>query len=171
LITSVNLQDAQPPEQVQGAFEDAIKAREDKERFINEAQAYANGVIPVARGEAARKIQQAEGYKSRVVSKAEGDASRFSQLWTAYKSAPEITRKRLYIETLEDVLSSTRTVLVDVQGGNNLLYLPLDKLTEKSSASQETMENITNINSQPVTSGSPKQIPRASSRGRDERRR
>jgi membrane protease subunit HflK len=126
------LQDAQPPEQVQGAFEDAIKAREDKQRLINEAQGYYNDVIPRARGAGARQLQGAEAYLARVVAQAEGEASRFSQLRTEYKKAPEVTRKRLYIETMESVLSQTNTVMVDVKGGNNLLYLPLDKLTQSN---------------------------------------
>ena len=171
LISSVNLQDAQPPEPVQGAFEDAIKAREDKERFINEAQAYSKGVIPVARGEGARKIQQAEGYKSRVVSRAEGKTSRFTQLLSAYKKAPEITRKRIYIEAMEDVLSNTTTVMVDVKGSNNLLYLPLDKLTSKASASTSKSNVVHSSSKQPVQTGSSKQTTRTSSRGRDVRRR
>jgi membrane protease subunit HflK len=131
LITSVNLQDAQPPEQVQGAFEDAIKAREDKQRLINEAQGYYRDIIPRARGAASRQTQGAEGYKARVVARAEGKASRFSQLLTEYKKAPEVTRKRLYLESMETVLGDTNTIMVDVKGGNNLLYLPLDKLTQQ----------------------------------------
>lgn len=129
VITSVNLQDAQPPEQVQGAFEDAIKAREDKQRLINEAEGYSNDVIPKARGAAARKVQEGEGYKSRVISAAEGEASRFSKLFGEYSKAPDVTRQRLYIEAMEDVLGKTNTVLVDVKGGNNVMYLPLDKMT------------------------------------------
>lgn len=131
LITSVNLQDAQPPEQVQGAFEDAIKAREDKQRLINEAEGYSNDVIPKARGAAARKIQEGEGYKSRVISTAEGDVSRFSQLLTEYTKAPEITRQRLYIQAMEEVLGKTNTIMVDVKGGNNIMYLPLDKIARQ----------------------------------------
>ena len=138
-ITSVNLQDAQPPEQVQGAFEDAIKAREDKQRLINEAQGYSRDVIPRARGAASRQIQGAEGYKARVVARSEGEASRFSQLLTEYKKAPEVTRKRLYIESMESVLANTNNVMVDVKGGNNLLYLPLDKLVQRQSTTTDAM--------------------------------
>jgi membrane protease subunit HflK len=127
-ITSVNLQDAQPPEQVQNAFADAIKAREDEQRLINEAEAYANDVVPRARGAAARKIQEAEGYKEQVIAQAEGEASRFSQLVAEYNKAPEVTRKRLYIESMETVLSGTNTLMVDVKSNNNMLYLPLDKM-------------------------------------------
>ncbi len=136
-VTSVNLQDAQPPEQVQGAFEDAIKAREDEQRLKNEAEAYSNEVIPKARGAAARLTQQAEGYKAKTVAEAEGNASRFSQLLTEYEKAPEVTRKRLYIDAMEGVLSNSEKVLVDVKNGNNLMYLPLDKLSN-SSARQVT---------------------------------
>jgi membrane protease subunit HflK len=137
-ITSVNLQDAQPPEQVQGAFEDAIKAREDKQRLINEAQGYYNDVIPKARGAASRQTQGAEAYKARVVAQSEGESSRFSQLLTEYRRAPEVTRKRLYIEAMESVYARTNTIMVDVKGGNNLLYLPLDKLTQRQPVANTT---------------------------------
>jgi membrane protease subunit HflK len=129
LVTSVNLQDAQPPEQVQNSFEDAIKAREDEQRLINEAEAYSNDVVPKARGAAARKIQEAEGYKEQVIAQAQGETSRFSKLLAEYVKAPDVTRKRLYIESMETVLTETNKVLVDVKAGNNLLYLPLDKMT------------------------------------------
>ncbi|PKM37522.1 MAG: FtsH protease activity modulator HflK [Gammaproteobacteria bacterium HGW-Gammaproteobacteria-10] len=131
-ITSVNLQDAQPPEQVQGAFEDAIKAREDQQRLINEAEAYSNDVIPKARGAAARKLQEAEGYKQQVIARAEGEASRFLALLGEYKKAPEVTRKRLYIESVQSVLTHSNTVFLDVKSGNNLMYLPLDKIIKQS---------------------------------------
>ncbi|HBA67190.1 MAG TPA: FtsH protease activity modulator HflK [Methylococcaceae bacterium] len=131
-ITSVNLQDAQPPEQVQGAFEDAIKAREDQQRLINEAEAYSNDVIPKARGAAARKLQEAEGYKQQVIARAEGETSRFLALLGEYKKAPEVTRKRLYIESVQSVLTHSNTVFLDVKSGNNLMYLPLDKLIKQS---------------------------------------
>ena len=144
LITSVNLQDAQPPEQVQGAFEDAIKAREDEQRYINKAIGYAKEVVPVARGAAARKIQEAEGYKERVIARANGEVSRFSQLLKEYKKAPEVTRKRMYLESMEDVLSKTSTVMVDVKGGNNMLYLPLDKIANRSA---ETSSSNTGVES------------------------
>lgn len=131
-ITSVNLQDAQPPEQVQGAFEDAIKAREDQQRLINEAEAYSNDVIPKARGAAARKLQEAEGYKQQVIARAEGETSRFLALLGEYKKAPEVTRERLYIESVQSVLTHSNTVFLDVKSANNLLYLPLDKLIRQS---------------------------------------
>ncbi len=136
-VTSVNLQDAQPPEQVQNAFEDAIKAREDEQRLINEAEAYSNDVVPKARGSAARKIQEAEGYKEQVIARAEGESNRFSKLLAEYTKAPDVTRKRLYIESIEDVLSEANTVMIDVKGGNNMLYLPLDKIIHQPSEQQE----------------------------------
>jgi len=136
LVTSVNLQDAQPPEQVQEAFLDAIRAREDQDRLINEAEAYANEVIPKARGGAARITEDANAYKAKIIATAEGDASRFSQILQEYQKAPEVTRKRMYLETLETVLGSTSKVLVDVDKGSNLLYLPLDKLTQRPAPEQ-----------------------------------
>jgi len=134
-VTSFNLQDAQPPEQVQNSFEDAIKAREDEQRLINEAEAYSNDVVPRARGAAARKIQEAEGYKEQVIAQAQGETSRFSQLLAEYIKAPEVTRKRLYIESMESVMAGTNTVMVDVKSGNNLLYLPLDKMMQHQPSS------------------------------------
>jgi protease FtsH subunit HflK len=117
IITDVNLQDAQPPEQVQAAFEDAIKAREDKERYINEAEAYRNDVVPKARGAASRKIQEAEGYKLRVIAESEGETVRFTKLLAEYKKAPDVTRKRLYLDAMESVLSNTDTVMIDLKKG------------------------------------------------------
>ncbi len=168
-VTSVNLQDAQPPEQVQSAFEDAIKAREDKQRFINEAETYANDVVPKARGAAARIIQEAEGYESRIISAAKGDVSRFTQILKEYKKAPDVTRKRIYLDTMEAVMGGTDTVMVDVKGSNNLLYLPLDKLSEKT-----VLKNrYTNAHSSRTsTTSQPYNViknTRTSSRGRTER--
>jgi modulator of FtsH protease HflK len=141
-ITSVNLQDAQPPEQVQSAFEDAIKAREDKQRLINEAEAYANDVVPKARGAAARKIQEAEGYKEQVIAQATGEVSRFSQLLGEYKKAPDVTRQRIYLESMESVLSKANTVMVDVKN-NNILSLPFDKMIQKSVMTEtDTQEGV-----------------------------
>ncbi|MDS4071228.1 MAG: FtsH protease activity modulator HflK [Candidatus Competibacter sp.] len=134
-ITNVVLQDAQPPEEVQDAFADAIKAREDEQRQKNEAEAYANEVIPRARGQAARRLQEASAYKEQVIAQAQGETSRFEQLLAAYRKAPEVTRERLYLETLETVLSRASKVLVDVKGTNNLLYLPLDRLLKSGEGS------------------------------------
>lgn len=168
VITDVNLQDAQPPDQVQAAFEDAIKAREDKERYINEAEAYRNDVVPKARGAAARRIQEAEGYKLRVIAESEGEAARFTKLLVEYKKAPEVTRNRLYLEAMEAVLSATDTVMVDIQGGNNLVYLPLDRLgrgsNRSSNSSTRTRTNTTSPDLQEASRSS-----RPSSRSRDTR--
>ena len=128
MVSSVNMQSAQPPREVKAAFDDAIKAREDEQRLKNEAEAYANDIIPKARGAAARMLEEASAYKERVVAQAEGEANRFLALLGEYKRAPEVTRERLYLESVEAVLSKTSKVMVDVENGNNLLYLPLDRL-------------------------------------------
>lgn len=127
-ITTAKMQKAQPPEQVKAAFDDAVKAREDEQRFKNEAQAYANDILPRARGKAARLVQEGEGYKVSVIARAEGDARRFTQIATEFAKAPEVTRERLYLETMEEVLSNSTKVFIDQKGGNNILYLPLDKI-------------------------------------------
>jgi membrane protease subunit HflK len=150
-ISTVTIQNAQPPEQVQAAFDDAVKAAQDRERQKNEGQAYANDVIPRARGAASRLMQEADGYKARVIANAEGDASRFKQVLFEYAKAPAVTRERIYIETLQQVLSSTNKIVMDYRGSGNLLYLPLDKLMQsggsatpsESQASQRPMQEPT----------------------------
>jgi membrane protease subunit HflK len=132
-ISKVTMQNAQPPEQVQAAFDDAVKAGQDKQRQRNEGEAYANNVIPRARGNAARILEEAEGYKQRVIASSTGDASRFKQILTEYSKAPRVTRERLYLDMMQEVLSNTNKILIDQKNSNNLLYLPLDKLIEKSS--------------------------------------
>jgi membrane protease subunit HflK len=127
-VLTVNMGEAQPPEEVQDAFDDAIKAREDEQRIINEANAYRNGVVPQARGDAQGLLEKAEAYKTRVTKSAEGETSRFNQLLTEYQRAPEVTRERLYIDTLESVMSRSPKVMIDIQNGNNLMFLPLDQL-------------------------------------------
>jgi len=130
-ISKVNLQNAQPPEQVQAAFDDAVKAGQDRERLKNEGQAYANDVIPKARGVAARLHEEALGYQKRVVANAEGEASRFKEVLAQYSKSPQVTRERLYQDAMQQVLSNSTKVLVDEKGGgNNLIYLPLDKLMQ-----------------------------------------
>jgi membrane protease subunit HflK len=133
-VSTVTIQAAQPPEQVQAAFDDAVKAGQDRERQKNEGQGYANDVIPRARGAASRLQQEAEGYKQRVIANAEGDASRFKQVLTEYAKAPGVTRERIYIETLQQVLSSTNKIILDYRGSGNLLYLPLDKLMKEAAS-------------------------------------
>ena len=127
-ITSVTMQNAQPPEQVQAAFDDAVKAKQDLERQKNEGQAYANDIIPKARGTASRLIAEANGYKAAIENEAKGNASRFDQILTEYSRAPEVTRNRLFLETQEKIMSSVSKVIVDQKGSNSLLYLPLDKI-------------------------------------------
>jgi modulator of FtsH protease HflK len=128
-ISKVTMQNAQPPDQVQAAFADVVKAAQDRDRQKNEGEAYANDVIPRAQGAAARLTQEAEGYRQRVIERAEGDASRFRQIAVEYNKAPGVTRERLYLEAIQDIMSNTSKVLIDQKGsGSNLLYLPLDKL-------------------------------------------
>jgi modulator of FtsH protease HflK len=127
-VVRVTMQNAQPPEQVQGAFDEAVKAGQDRERQKNEGQAYSNDVVPKARGNAARLLEEAAGYAGRIVAEAEGNATRFKQVLAEYSKAPGVTRDRLYLDMMQSVLSSTSKVLLDQKGSNNLLYLPLDKL-------------------------------------------
>jgi membrane protease subunit HflK len=131
-ISKVTMQNAQPPEQVQASFDDAVKAGQDRERQKNEGQAYANDVVPKAKGMAARLTQEAEGYRARVIEQSEGDASRFRQIVTEYNRAPRVTRDRLYIEAMQQIMSNTTKVLIDQKGGNSLIYLPLDKIMQMS---------------------------------------
>ncbi len=132
VVTSVNMQPAKPPEAVKAAFDDAIKAREDKERQENEAQAYANEVVPKARGAAARRLADANAYRDQRIAEAEGEANRFSAVLSAYEKAPDVTRERLYLETVETVMADTGKVILDVKNGNNLTYLPIDRILENT---------------------------------------
>lgn len=142
-IVDVTIQQAQPPEQVQAAFEDANKAAQDRERLINEGRAYANDVIPKARGTVGRLQQEAEGYKQRVIAAAEGDASRFKQVLTEYSKAPQVTRDRLYLETMQQIFAGTNKVYVDSRSNGNMLYLPLDKLIQQSGAAEGARQPAT----------------------------
>jgi len=130
LISAVAIQNAQPPDQVQEAFNDASKAVQDRQRQINEGEAYANDVVPRARGDAARLIQEADGYSVRVVETAEGDASRFRQVLAEYAKAPGVTRERMYLDTMQQIFSSTTKLMVDTHNNSQLLYLPLDRLLQ-----------------------------------------
>ncbi len=132
LVSKVTMQNAQPPEQVQAAFDDAVKAGQDRERQKNEGQAYANDVVPKAKGAAARLMQEADGYKQSVIANAEGDASRFKQVLVEYEKAPGVTRERMYIDMMQQIMASSSKVLVDQKGSNSLLYLPLDKLIQST---------------------------------------
>ncbi|HET7688561.1 MAG TPA: FtsH protease activity modulator HflK [Candidatus Macondimonas sp.] len=154
-VTSVNLQDAQPPEQVQSAFEDAIKAREDKQRIINEAYAYANAILPRARGASARQLEEAQAYRERRVAEAQGESDRFLALAGEYRQAPEVTRRRLYLETMERVLGANPKVVVEAGNGNNVMYLPLDRWLKEAPAPRVGVP----------PEGAPPAVPEPSARG------
>lgn len=128
LVTQVNVENAQPPNAVQSAFDDVIRAREDEQRAQNQALAYANRVVPEARGEAQRIIEQANAYRDQVIARAEGEADRFELLLSEYQASPEVMRERLYIDAMQDVLNATSKVLVDIEGGNNMMFIPLDRM-------------------------------------------
>lgn len=135
MVRQVNIDETAPPDAVLAAFDDVIRAREDEVRFRNEADAYANQIIPEARGEAQRYIEEAQGYKARVIAQSEGEADRFNKLYVEYRLAPVVTRERMYLDTMEAVMSNSTKILIDVEGGGNLLYLPLDKLMQQSQGS------------------------------------
>jgi len=146
-VQTVNILEAQPPEQVQDAFSDAIRAREDEQRYINEAEAYRNEIIPLARGKAVQIIEEAKAYRVKLIKSAEGEALRFSKLYEEYRKSPEVTRERLYIESVESVLGNSTKIMIDVDGGNNLLYLPLDKILEPRMQNSSNMGNSGNSGS------------------------
>lgn len=156
-ITNVTMQGVQPPEQVQAAFDDAVKAGQDKERQKNEGQAYANEVIPKARGEASRLLQEAEGYQSRVVANAEGNASRFKQVLVEYQKAPAVTRDRMYLETMQQIFSNTSKLMMDTKSGNNMIYLPLDKIISQQDAT--TAKSVGSTSQNASVAALPEQIP------------
>jgi membrane protease subunit HflK len=156
-VTNVTMQGVQPPEQVQAAFDDAVKAGQDLERQKNEGQAYANDVIPKARGAAARLLENSQAYQAGVIANAEGNASRFKQVLDEYQKAPAVTRDRMYLETMQQIFTSTTKLMVDTKNGNNLIYLPLDKLIgqtiapDPSTTTQKTVgmppaQEVTNAN-------------------------
>ncbi len=163
-VVDVTIQQAQPPEQVQSAFEDANKAAQDKERSINEGRAYANDVIPKAKGSAARLLLEAEGYKQRIILSAEGDANRFNQVLTEYSKAPQVTRDRMYLETMQQIYANTTKVYVDSKAGSNLLYLPLDKLMQQTGSTPNAPVTIEGARSAP-----PPEAPRADPKTDDRR--
>ena len=137
LVRKINIQEAKPPAEVKAAYDDVIKAREDQERLVNEAQSYANGIIPEARGKAQRMIEEALAYREQVVAESQGETRRFEALLKEYQKAPEVTRQRLYLDSVQQVMTRSSKVLVDVEGGNNMLYLPLDKIVEKGAAASQ----------------------------------
>ncbi len=143
LVSKVTVDETKPPTQVQAAFDDVIKAREDEERVKSEAQAYANGIVPEARGGAQRVLEEAQAYREQVIAKAEGETQRFIKLLDEYLKSPGVTRERLYVEAVQNLLSNNSKVMVDVPGGNNLLYLPLDKLAAPGTSSGAGVRQVT----------------------------
>lgn len=144
LVSSVTVQGVQPPEQVQAAFDDAVKAGQDRERLKNDGQAYANDVIPRARGNAARLLEEANGYRERVVAQSEGDSARFKAILTEYQKAPKVTKDRLYLDAMQEIYTNVTKVIVDTKSNSQLLYLPLDKLIEKTGPSSQETSNASN---------------------------
>jgi membrane protease subunit HflK len=167
-VITVNFVDAQPPEDVQNAFEDAIKAREDEQRLKNEAEAYANEVVPKARGAAARLTEESEAYKQKLIAKAQGEAGRFKQLLTEYEKAPEVTRERLYLDTIESVLGKTNTLMLDVKGGNNVIYLPIDRL-HRTAVPTDTVKEAESLQAPQDILDNAAKSTRATIRGREAR--
>ncbi|MEO8740525.1 MAG: FtsH protease activity modulator HflK [Casimicrobiaceae bacterium] len=165
-IQKVTLQNTQPPEQVQAAFDDAVKASQDRERQKNEGQAYANDVVPRARGTAARLLQEADGYLASVVQKAEGDASRFKQILVEYLKAPVVTRDRLYLDMMQSVLGSSSKVLIDQKAGSSLLYLPLDQLLRQGAAAVPSVADATRPTTPPADAAVQVESSRSLSRDR-----
>jgi membrane protease subunit HflK len=147
-VIKVNILKAKPPEAVKDAFDDVTQAREDEVRLINEAEAYRNEVLPKARGAAARLREEADAYNKEVTARAEGEADRFTQLLNEYEQAPRVTRDRLYLDMMESVLGKSSKVLVDIEGNNNLLYLPLDKLMSRSTAAGGLSDSLNNLTQQ-----------------------
>jgi membrane protease subunit HflK len=149
-VTDVNFKDARPPEEVKAAFDDAIAAQEDEQRFIREAEAYAREIEPRARGQVRRMEEEALAYKERVILESRGEVARFEELLPQYTAAPQVTRQRIYLETMEQVYSNTSKIMVDTEGGNNMMYLPLDKMLERQQgtgpapASRNTIEGLRN---------------------------
>jgi membrane protease subunit HflK len=160
------MDEAQDPDEVQASVQDVVKAREDRERAVADAYTYRNQIIPRARGQAVRQIQNAEGYRSRIVADAEGESRRFSQILTEYQNAPAVTRERIYLETLEGILANSTKILVDTEGGNNLLYLPLDQLIQRRETESANASVTTSSSLGPVESPAPVRTPATQSGSR-----
>ena len=150
-IVAATIRESRPPEAVKEAFDDVVKAREDEVRLRNQAETYANEVVPIARGEAKRALEDAQGYKQKVISEAEGEASRFDQLLIEYKKSPEVTRKRLYLDAVQSVMNNSTKVMIDVKEGNNILYLPLDQIAAASLRSQNDLNQSSATSTSPTT--------------------
>lgn len=172
-VTNVTMQGVQPPEQVQAAFDDAVKAGQDRERLKNEGQAYANDVVPKARGAASRLAQESEGYRARIIANAEGEAARFKQVLVEYQKAPAVTRDRMYLDVMQQIFSNTTKLMVDSRSSNNLMYLPLDKLISQSAADAGSRSSSPAPSTAPTPTVEPAptvELPRATdARGRESR--
>jgi modulator of FtsH protease HflK len=166
-VVGINLQQdgVRPPEQVQAAFDDVLKAGQERERAKNEAQAYANDVIPRARGAASRLTEEAEGYRARIIAQAEGDANRFSSVLTEYQKAPQVTRDRMYVDTMQQIYGNVTKVLVDSKSGSNLLYLPLDKIMQMTG--QPATASTSGSSAAPAAAPVPQRVPDSSARSRE----
>jgi len=151
-LSKVNVEDTKAPSEVQASFDNVSKAREDEERVKNEAQTYVNQVVPEARGKSLRMLEEAKGYRDQTISKAEGEAARFKKLLAEYKKAPTVTRERLYLDTMQQVMQTNTKVMIDVKGGNNMLYLPLDKLTQNALPAEPGSVSGSNTNNASATS-------------------
>lgn len=160
LVDSVNMKHAKPPDEVKAAFDDAIKSREDYVRLINEAEAYRNEIVPTARGAAARQLEEANAYREQVIAESQGETARFLKVLTEYEKAPAVTRERLYIETVESVLANTSKVLLDVEGSNNLMYLPIGEIMKNS------MQSVPSSRSDEVSTSVPEPLTAQSDRDR-----
>lgn len=166
-VVDINLLPARPPEAVKDSFDDAISAQEDEERFIREAEAYAREVEPLARGQVRRMLQEAQAYREQIILEAQGEVARFEELLPQYQNAPEVTRQRIYLDTLQELYAKTPKVLVDVEGGNNMMYLPLEKLLEKQGRNTNTFSPTRipeNASGGSASSGTETQSTRSSNR-------
>ncbi len=172
-ISTVNLQNVQPPEQVQGSFDDAVRAKQDKERLKNDGESYANDIVPKSRGLAARLLEEANGHKQRVIANAQGDAARFTSVVAEYEKAPQVTRERIYLDTIQQVMQNTSKIVVDQKGGQNLLYLPLDKIMQMSSPqtaqNQDPVAKTVTLTDPPATPAPDPTAARRDLRSRDGR--
>ena len=160
LVSAVAIQNVQPPEQVQAAFDDAVKAGQDRERQINEGEAYRNQVVPLSRGQASRMIEQAEGYRAKVIGDAQGNTSRFLSILTQYQRSPGVQRERMYLETMQDMFARSSKVFIDTQASNSMLYLPLDRIMQQTATARDpsTFMGTTGVNS-PAPTGSSQTSP------------
>lgn len=155
LVSAVAIQNVQPPEQVQAAFDDAVKAGQDRERQINEGEAYRNQVVPLARGQASRMLEQAEGYRAKVIGDAQGNTARFLSILTEYQRAPGVQRERMYLETMQDMFARSSKVFIDTQASNSMLYLPLDRIMQQTAREPSTFMGTSGVNSPAPTGSSP----------------